>query len=89
MAVGSFRRLEEVGRGSFATVYKGSMSVSEAYSSFLNKVCVHARRNLLIRLTSSMFVQNYHSHVVKSAALMRSTIIEEAWLRCHQVRRSE
>ena len=29
MAVGTFRRLEEVGRGSFATVYKGSMSVSE------------------------------------------------------------
>lgn len=32
MAVGSFRRLEEVGRGSFATVYKGSMSVSSYQS---------------------------------------------------------
>ena len=28
MAVGSYRRLEEIGRGSFATVYKASMSVS-------------------------------------------------------------
>lgn len=28
MAVGSYRRLEEIGRGSFATVYKASHSVS-------------------------------------------------------------
>lgn len=28
MAVGSYRRQEEIGRGSFATVYKASMSVS-------------------------------------------------------------
>ena len=28
MAVGSYRRLEEIGRGSFATVYKASKSVS-------------------------------------------------------------
>ena len=28
MAVGSYRRLEEIGRGSFATVYKASVSVS-------------------------------------------------------------
>ena len=28
MAIGSFRRLEEIGRGSFATVYKAAYSVS-------------------------------------------------------------
>ena len=28
MAVGTYRRLEEIGRGSFATVYKASSSVS-------------------------------------------------------------
>lgn len=28
MAVGSYRRLEDIGRGSFATVYKASVSVS-------------------------------------------------------------
>ena len=28
MTVGSFKRLEEIGRGSFATVYKASYSVS-------------------------------------------------------------
>lgn len=28
MAVGSYKRLEEIGRGSFATVYKASQSVS-------------------------------------------------------------
>ena len=33
MTVGSFKRLEEIGRGSFATVYKASYSVSIALSS--------------------------------------------------------
>jgi hypothetical protein len=28
MAIGSFRRLEEIGRGSFATVYKAAYTVS-------------------------------------------------------------
>lgn len=28
MAVGSYRRLEEIGRGSFATVYKAARTVS-------------------------------------------------------------
>ena len=27
MAVGTFRKMEEIGRGSFATVYKASVSV--------------------------------------------------------------
>jgi len=33
LKVGSFRRLEEIGKGSFATVYKASYSVSSYLTS--------------------------------------------------------
>ena len=35
MAVGSYRRQEEIGRGSFATVYKASMTVSDSTVSLI------------------------------------------------------
>ena len=46
MTVGSFKRLEEIGRGSFATVYKASYSVSNSLP-FSPGPFPHARQNIL------------------------------------------
>ena len=43
MAIGSFRRQEEIGRGSFATVYKASVSVSKLTS----RASLHSRSDEL------------------------------------------
>ncbi len=50
MAVGSFRRLEEIGRGSFATVYKASYSVCNSPN------CRHVLASCLRTLLLIVFV---------------------------------
>lgn len=56
MSIGSFRRLEEIGRGSFATVYKAAYSVSTfpkkrpTQKSFAATygICLHDGQNIVL-----------------------------------------
>ena len=89
MAVGSFRRLEEVGRGSFATVYKGSMSVSEAYMYYL----VPSSLSMLLRVFET-FINDSAScccqqFTMEPPMMLTPLFTEETWLRCYQVCRSQ
>ncbi|KAL6716452.1 Serine/threonine-protein kinase [Lecanora helva] len=66
MAVGTFRRLEEVGRGSFATVYKGSMSKKPGYVAIksvdLNKLNKKLKENLYSEI--HILKGLHHPHIV-------------------------
>ena len=86
MAVGSFRRLEEVGRGSFATVYKGSMSVSRLSNPFRQLAIGYQSAVLLLSVSflllicSMLLLSSF-----EEALLMFIGVVEEAWLCRHQV----
>ncbi len=86
MAVGSFRRLEEVGRGSFATVYKGSMSVSSCQVSFgISPLAIWGIYRYRVFQASSVVAQCWYFHLLERVMLTSTGMAEEAWLCRHQV----
>ena len=63
MAVGSYKRLEEIGRGSFATVYKASQSVSShpRFPPAANLSLVQHR--VLLHNVHALTYQSYHWNI--------------------------
>ncbi|KAL8912431.1 MAG: hypothetical protein Q9171_002524 [Xanthocarpia ochracea] len=66
MSVGSFRRLEEIGRGSFATVYKATYSKSPGYVAIksvdMNKLNKKLKENLYSEI--HILKRLHHPHIV-------------------------
>ncbi|KAL8674334.1 MAG: hypothetical protein Q9168_001263 [Polycauliona sp. 1 TL-2023] len=66
MSVGSFRRLEEIGKGSFATVYKATYSKSPGYVAIksvdMNKLNKKLKENLYSEI--HILKRLHHPHIV-------------------------
>lgn len=88
MAVGSYRRLEEIGRGSFATVYKASKSVSSP-SDFPHIAITLSllQHRVLPPQVYAITSQGRHEVVYQVDANAPDFTIETTRLRCHQIRR--